>query len=351
MQALVDEKVNAPAPNVRVMAYGPGPFSACEGAAALEQVADLRRSNAVTWVDVEGVSDRPLLERIAHLMGLHALAIDDVAHVTQRAKLETYDDHVFIVLRMIEVDDMNGSEQLSLFLGPGWVITFQEGQPGDVLEPVRRAIRESRPGVCTRSADHLAYSILDAIVDSYFPVVEHLGDQLEELEEALDDDEGNKVLPRLHDIRRNLLVVRRAIWPLREVMHSLLRDESKLISVDTRVYLRDVYDHTIQLVDLVETYRELASSLVELSLTMSTQRLNEVMKVLTVISTIFIPLSFVAGVYGMNFDPDAGPLSMPLLRSPWGYPTVMSFMLLVGGGFLWRFYRRGWLSASPGRTR
>lgn len=299
-----------------------------------------------TWLDLDEAPDADRLGQFRDRMKLHPLAIADVANVPQRPKHEGYDGFDFMVLRMLNPRaDGPGAEaeQLSLFFNARWVLTFQE-QPGDCLDPVRERLRTGLGNLRARAADYLAYEIIDAVVDSYFPVVEGIGDRLEHLETAVLGPLDRRVLKQLHESRRELLVLRRAVWPLREALAQAARDGQSRFSEQTRLFLRDCYDHTVQLIDLVENFRELSAGLVELYLSSVGFRTNEVMKVLTIISTIFLPLSFIAGVYGMNFD-TASPANMPELRWSHGYEFVLVLMSLCAGGMLVYFARKGWLTS------
>jgi magnesium transporter len=247
------------------------------------------------------------------------------------------------VLRMLTAAERLEAEQLSLFLGDRFVVTFQEGKPGDSLEPVRKRLRESAGKLRTLGADYLAYALIDAVIDGYFPVLEEYGERLETLEDEILDKPGAGTIARLHGIKRDLLEVRRAVWPLREALAALDRDPGELVTAETRVFLRDCYDHVVRVMDLVETYRELCADLMDVYLSSVSNRLNEVMRVLTVFSAIFIPLTFIAGVYGMNFHTDASPWNMPELAWKWGYPFCLGLMLATAGGLLVFFARKGWL--------
>jgi len=298
----------------------------------------------VTWFDHDDAPDAPMLQKFQSMLSLHPLAIADVANVPQRPKLESYDGFDFVVLKMLSaLPDAAGieSEQVSLFVGPSWVVSFQE-RPGDCLGPVRDRLRAGSGQIRSMGADYLAYAIVDAVVDGYFPVVEGLGDRLDSLEVEILGSDARGVVRRLHAVRRDLLVVRKAIWPLREALAQMTRDVPTRFTPATKLFIRDAYDHTIQLIDLVENLRELASSLLELHLASVGFRTNEVMKVLTIISTIFLPLTFIAGVYGMNFD-TTHPWNMPELA--WRYGYVFSLALMGGSAVaMLAFFRaKGWL--------
>lgn len=303
----------------------------------LAAIEALRRTSKVVWIDVVGLGDVPLLRQIGEAFGLHRLALEDVVNVTQRAKVEDYGDHLFVVLRMVDPTNTTETEQFALFLGADFVLTFQE-RPGDCFGMVRNRLRDANGQMPKRGADYLAYALLDSVVDAYFPVLERHDGRIEALELAvLDGNATANVVPELHGVRRCLLELRRAVWPLREAMSSLARGENRHFSADVVPYLRDVADHVVQLIDLLENHREMSASLLELHLSMVNHKLNEVMKLLTVISTIFIPLTFLVGVYGMNFD------WMPETKVWWGYPTCLGVMVAIGLWMLRWFKKRGWL--------
>jgi len=297
----------------------------------------------VLWIDVQGLGDLELMRRLGERFDLHPLVLADLVHVNQRAKVEAYEKHLFIVLRMVhQEDDHLWTEQLSLILGENFVLTFQEG-PGDCFDPVRARLRRAHGRLRAAGADYLAYALLDALIDSYFPVLEHQGELLEEIERDVIEAPDAGHIARIRSFKRDLQELRRALWPLREAMAHLLHEEVALIGADTRLFLRDCADHVFQLMDMVEIDREIASSLIDLHLSSLSMRMNEVMKVLTIIATIFIPLGFIAGVYGMNFDPEASPFNMPELDWYYGYPLALALMLAVAGGLLAYFRRKGWL--------
>ena len=290
----------------------------------------------VLWIDVQGLGDLDLLRALGEIFSLHPLALEDVASIGQRPKADDYDSHIFIISRMAETGDGVTTDQTSIFLGTGFVLTFQEHY-GDCLGPVRERLRKGK-GLMRRSGpDYLAYAILDAIVDGYFPLLEVYGEKIEALEDEVVERPTRSSLEKIHAAKRDLLTLRRAVWPLRDAVNSLIREESDLIAAQTRLYLRDCYDHSVQILDMVETYRELAAGLMDIYISSLSQKLNEVMKVLTIISTIFIPLTFVVGVYGMNFN------NMPELKQPWGYPVVLAGMALLALAMVWYFLRKGWI--------
>lgn len=335
----------APRPRVRLVAYGPDALVEQEDP-DLEGIPDCLARHPVTWIDMDGLGDRDKILRVGELFGLHPLALEDVVNVHQRPKLEHYDDYQFLVARMPIPDGGRlQTEQISLFLGRNFVVTFQEGFPGDCMDPVRHRLREVHLRLRNKGADYLAYSILDALVDSYFPVLETYSDRLEYLEEEVLGKPDRHTMLQLQLVKRDLLTLRRVFWPLREALSGLLKDPSAMIQDETRLFLRDVSDHTVQLFDILETYREIAAGLVDLYLSSVSNRMNEVMKTLTVVSTIFIPLSFIAGLYGMNFDPDMSPWNMPELRWRFGYLWALGIMAGVALGLLLWMRSRGWLGS------
>lgn len=340
---------DAPKPVIHVIAFGPDGH-------VEEQITDLSAIPRflerwpVTWINVDGLGDVPTITKIGQFLGLHPLALEDAVHVNQRPKVDQYDNHLFIVARMAAASAPLETEQLSLFVGRQFVVTFQEGRPGDCFGPLRERLRHGAGPVRAGGADYLAYGLLDAVIDGYFPVLEALGERLEDLEETVLARPGPHIVGQVHAARRDLLTLRRAVWPLREALNVLLRDVSAWLSDDTRLHLRDCYDHTVRIIDFVETYRELGADLMDLYLSSISYRMGEVMKVLTIISTLFIPLTFISSIYGMNFHTDASPLNMPELAWRWGYPAVLIVMAAVCVGMLLYFRRKGWLGApaSPG---
>lgn len=331
----------APRPIVHLMAYGPGPLVE-ERIDKLERIADFRARYQVVWVNVEGLGDAATIRELGRLFGLHPLALEDVVHVHQRPKAEVYGDHVYLVARMVELHDELETEQLSLFLGARFVLTFLE-DPGDSFNPVRDRLRAGQGKVLSCDATYLAYSLLDATIDAYFPVVEQFGDRMERLEDEVIERADRGIVARIHAIKRDLRVLRRALWPLREMLNELTRAADSLVEGEVRIYLRDCQDHTTQLIDMVEMYRELGADLTDLYLSSQGHRLNEVMKVLTIISTVFMPLTLVVGVYGMNFNTQASPLNMPELNWIYGYPFALALMAAISVGMLLMFRRIGWL--------
>jgi magnesium transporter len=330
----------APRPQISLIGYDPHEIEETR----VDDPSRLRDhigKQAVIWVDVNGLGDIDTIEQVGQVFNLHPLALEDVVNTHQRPKVEEYDDGLFLVVRMPHLDQVFSTEQISVFLGPGYVVTFQERR-GDPFEPVRRRIRERRSRLL--NADYLAYALVDAIIDSYFPVLERFAEKLDQLEDSIAERPNVDLLSQIREIRHDLLALRRAIWPARDMLNSLVRDPIPQISAETRTYLRDCHDHAVRIIDIVETYRETGSSLTDLYQSTVGHRLNENMRVLTVIATIFIPLTFIAGIYGMNFSTDASPWNMPELDWYWGYPAALLLMVLAAGGMALNFWRRGWFS-------
>lgn len=311
---------------------------------SVEDVRSIRGTIPIAWINVNGLADVELIEQLGEIFGLHGLALEDVVNVHQRPKIEEYMDHVFIVTRMGILEDEFETEQVSMFVGEDFVLTFQE-RPGDCFDPVRERLRHHKGRIRQSGKDYLVYALIDAVIDAYFPILEEYGERLESLEDAVVSRPDPDLVERVHEMKRNLLGMRRAIWPHREMINNLIRDETTLVSAQTRVYLRDCYDHAFQLMDIVETYREIASGLVDVYLSSMSTRLNEIMKVLTIIATIFIPLGFVASLYGMNFDRSVSPWNMPELGWRYGYPFVVFVMGAAAGLLLFYFWRRGWIGS------
>lgn len=303
---------------------------------------------SVRWINVDGLTDLDVIKAFAEKYDLHPLAIEDVLHIPQRPKVETYPAHgevhgrIFLITRMLQFEDdgtthghLNG-EQISFFLGRKTLITFQE-TPGDIWDPIRNRIKTKGSRLRENDASFLMYSLLDAIVDHCFPILEHYSDRLEELEDAVLVKPDKTVIQQIHAVKRELLLLRRAVWPMREVVNAMMREQHECLSDNTRTYLRDVYDHTVQIIDMVETYREFAASMTETYMSSLSNKMNEVMKVLTIITTIFVPLTFLAGVYGMNFK------HFPELEMPHAYPLFWTICISVAVGMIVWFKRRNWL--------
>ncbi|PLX44980.1 MAG: magnesium and cobalt transport protein CorA [Deltaproteobacteria bacterium] len=300
---------------------------------------ELKDRHKISWLDLTGVHDVEAVKRIGDFFGLHHLVLEDVANTHQRPKEETYKDYLFIVLKMVRYDGMEeglDTEQVSLVLGADYIISFQE-RPGDVFDAVRKRLDAGRGRIRLSGADYLCYALVDIIVDHYFLALEKLSEEIEFIEDEILLDPGPETIEKLHRLRRYAVALRRAAWPLRETVQKLSREDSTLISDDTKPYLMDLYDHVVQVVDTIEIQRETLSGYVELYLSSISQRMNEVMKVLTIVATIFIPLTFVAGIYGMNFE------YMPELKWKWGYAGAWAGMFAIGLGMYLFFRRKKWL--------
>ncbi len=305
------------------------------------EITALRQPNSILWINIDGITDPTWLHTVGEVFNLHPLALEDSVHVHQRAKVEEYDEHLFIVVRMATRNGHLSTEQVSLFLGKDFVVTVQELPGGDCLDPVRQRLRSNSGRIRKSGTDYLTYNLIDAVVDSYFPVLEQFGEELDILDSRADGSSPD-ALDQLHSIRQELLQLRRAAWPHRDALNALQRHDSSLIATDTKVFLRDCYDHSVQIIDVLETQREMCADLRDLVLTMVGHRTNEIMRVLTIMSTIFIPLSFIAGVYGMNFKTETSPWNMPELGWRYGYPFSLSLMVGTAAVLLFFFYRKGW---------
>jgi len=305
----------------------------------IEETFSFKDTPTVTWVNINGLHELDIIEKIGNNFEMHPLILEDIVNTSQRPKYEDFDKYIFVVLKMLMFDDAKKeiiSEQVSLIFGSNFVISFQE-RKGDVFNPVRQRIRNDKGRIRKMGADYLAYSLLDAVVDNYFSILERLGEKIEDLEEELLTNPTPQTLKAIHNLKRDTIFLRKSVWPLREVTSGLERNESKLIKKGTHIFLRDVYDHTIQAIDTIETFRDMVSGIFDIYLSSVSNRMNEIMKVLTIFAAIFIPLTFIAGVYGMNFE------FMPELKLKWGYFTLLGFMAVVGFGMLFYFRRKKWM--------
>lgn len=319
----------------------------------VQSVADLPLSaddGKVRWVEMNGLGDVDALRQLGEKYNLHPLALEDVLNIGQRPKFESYENHLFIVAQMIynEPDQTMCAEQVSLFVSGNLLISVQEDSETDVFEPVRQRIRTGGGYIRKMNSDYLAYALIDAIVDHCFPVLEEIGEALEELEDSVLEKPNSNTVAQIHNLKRMLMQLRRFVWPERDVVSSMLHSESPLIHEETKVFLRDLYDHTVQIMDLIEAYREVAMGLFEMYLSSVSMRTNETMRVLTVISAIFIPLTFIAGVYGMNFedktqDDQPAPTNMPEIHWKYGYVSVMGTMAAIAAAQVYFFKKKKWL--------
>lgn len=326
------------APCLSVMRYSPELFEEYE-ATSVAQVRAASDQAGVTWINLVGLHHVGLIEELGTAFSIHPLVLEDILNTDHRPKCEPHDDFLFLVVKMLTYDAGQReivSEQISLILGRGYVLSFQE-KPGDLFEELRNRIRVDKGRVRRMGADYLAYRLLDTIVDHYFVILEQLGDHVETLEAALIDHPMRSLLHRIHHTKREIVLLRRSVWPLREAIGSLLREESGLMTPAVHPYLRDLYDHTIQIIDTIETFRDLITGMLDLYLSSVSNRMNEIMKVLTIMSTIFIPLTFLVGVYGMNFD------YLPELHWHWAYFLLWGVMLAIAGGMFVFFRRKRWL--------
>jgi magnesium transporter len=317
------------------------------GVTDVSELVALRQRPRHLWVDVQGVDDVRMVAALGRLFDVHPLALADAVNTPQRPKAETFGDQLLVVTQMASLDAKVGLvlEQLTIVVGKGFVLTFQDEDKGDVLDPVRARLRTLDSPVRQGGPDYLAYAIIDTVIDGYYPVLEGLGEALEKIENDVVEQPLPPVLKRIQTSKRLLLNLRRALWPHRDAVAALARGDSALMGEAVRLHLRDCYDHSVQLIDALENYRDVASSLLDAYVSSVSNRMNEIIKVLTIISTIFMPLSFVAGVYGMNFE------HMPELTSPVGYPAVLGLMGVIAGGMLLFFKRKGWLGAIWGRRQ
>ncbi len=334
---LAKDAPNEP-PVITLIEYGPDSLEERANAGCDELLPHLN-NELVTWINIDGLGDLTVLRTLGERFNLHPLALEDVLDTSQRPKVEQYDDYLFIVAQMLYLGKNNeiGAEQVSMFLGKTFLITLQEEGEFDVFEPVRARIRGGKGRIRIAGSDYLAYALIDSIIDHYYPVLESIGTEIDAIEDELIDKPLARPVGSLHEHKRTLTQIRRMVWPLRDVTNLLLHDEPGLIRPETKIYLRDCYDHSVQLMDLVESYRDVLSGLTEVHISSIGLRTNEIMRVLTVISSVFIPLTFIAGVYGMNFA------HMPELAEPWGYGACLLLMLVVAVGQILYFKKRHWL--------
>jgi len=332
---VIDKK--AATPQLRVIRYTPAEVVDLQDQ-TVEQVQAELSKEGVIWIDVQGLGDESIIRSIGELFSIHLLALEDVVNVPQRPKTESYDTHQFYISRMVRIDEQQqlDVEQVSIFFGKNFVLTFQE-RHGDVLDPVRKRIHSKKGLIRTSGPDYLAYAIIDTIIDGYYPVLEHYGEYLEKLESRVVSSATPALLERINSIKRSLLVLRRGIWPQRDAVNSMIRDDCPFVSDNVKVFLRDCYDHCIQLADVLETFRETAGALLSTYLSAIGNKQNEVMRMLTIMASIFIPLTFMAGIYGMNFE------EMPELKSHYAYPALLVVMATTAIGMLTYFKRLGWI--------
>jgi magnesium transporter len=326
--------------NVRIslIDYTPGHIQEQE-TDRIEDLLPLCKATTNTWINIDGIHDLVFMESIGPHFGIHPLTLEDIVNTGHRPKTEEFDTYVYIVLKMLQYDDNKhtvASEQVSLVLGAHFLLTFQEA-PGDVFTPVRDRLHKGKGHLRQRGCDYLAYALIDAIVDHYFYILEKLGDRLEVLEEHLTDHPEIDVIQQIHGLKREVIYLRKQVWPMREVLSRLSKGEFDLVQAQNHIFWGDVYDHIVQLMDTIESYRDVLSGMLDLYLSTISNRMNQVMKVLTIVATIFIPITFIAGVYGMNFK------HMPELEWPWGYGAIWGLMIAIAVIMVIYFKKNKWL--------
>ncbi|MFW9905815.1 MAG: magnesium/cobalt transporter CorA [Candidatus Thorarchaeota archaeon] len=306
---------------------------------SIDDFLPIKEKPTITWINIEGLHDLKILEKIKKIFNLHPLLLEDVLNTDQRPKFDDYDTYLYLVLKSLEYDELRGNviiDQISFILGENYVISFQE-QPVDIFNPIRKRIRGKKGKIRSYGADHLLYTLLDVVVDHYFLVLERLSDKIEIVEEEVVSTPEIQTLQNIHQLKTNLIFLRKAVWPLREIISRLERSGSPLISIEKERYIRDVYDHIIHIIDTIETLRDIVSAMVDIYLSSMSNRMNEVMKVLTIIATILIPMTVISGIYGMNFQ------NMPELAWPLGYPIALTLMLMIAAILVIYFWRKGWI--------
>jgi len=307
--------------------------------ADIKELESYKKKKSVTWINVSGVHDTKKIEEIGDMFNIHPLTQQDIANTTQRPKAEEYEDYVFLVFKMAYYEEKTNDiviEQISLILADKFIISFQE-RPGDIFDPLRAAIKEGKRKIRTYGTDYLMYSIADSIIDNYFSILERVGEEIEKIEERLINNLSDATLKSIYRLKRELIFLRKSVWPMRDVIVGLQRGDYKNIKKSTSLYLRDVYDHTIQVAETLETFRDMTSTMLDLYLSSISNKMNEVMKVLTIFAAIFIPLTLVSGIYGMNFS------YMPGLDSPFGFYGVVGFMTLIAIGMIVIFKHKKWM--------
>jgi magnesium transporter len=330
-----------PFPKINVLAYNASDYVE-KFDVEVSELQTIKNQWSVMWVDVVGLGSEATILALKQMFNLHKLALEDVTNLSQRPNIEQFNDTLFAVLQRFSLEPGLAKEQISLFLGKGFVLSFQENDQ-DCFGTVRKRILNNIGRIRKSKADYLFYAIMDALIDSYFPLFEELGNTLEDLETEIIQTPHESSIEKVYRIRRDLITLRRSVWPQREMLNALLREPDTFISASTQVYLRDCYGNSVQLLDFVENYRELTNSMVDIYMSMISHKMNEVMRLLTIISTIFIPITFIAGIYGMNFNSEISPWNLPELQAYYGYPIVIGIMVLISAVMLYYFYRKGWL--------
>lgn len=310
-----------------------------------EDCLEYMKKDSISWFNVGGLGNENFFLRLGKVFNLHPLTLEDIVNVPQKPKIE-YDREQLVIIANMAIPKPNEKgfwlEQVSLVVTKKYILTVQEEPDRDCFEPIRQRIRLQKGNIRNQGTDYLAYALWDAIIDGFFPVLDIYSEKIEDLEDEVITNPTNQTLAEIYQVRRELLALRRAIWSQRTALSSLIRDGSSIINNEIILYLRDCYDHAVQIVDLIETYRELSSGLTDIYLSAMSNKMNEIMKLLTVISTIFIPLTFIAGIYGMNFNPETSPWNMPELNYYWGYPLCLAVMLAIAIGLIVFFWRQGW---------
>lgn len=328
-------KMQKSEPTIEVIEYNENQFIKLKNADVSKLKKPSEKDRKI-WININGV-DPATLQNVGEIFNIHPLVIEDILNTDQRPKAQEFEDNIYVVLKMINLlEDRVEFEQLSIVFGKNYVITVQE-QEGDIYDPIRERIELSKGEIRKFESDYLAYALIDSTVDHYFKFLEEIGEDIEELEEEIVDSPKINTMKKVHTLKLELIMLRRSIWPLREAIGAMDRSENKLISKKTKIYLRDVYDHVIYIIDQIETYREIVSGMLDIYLSSLSNKINEVMKVLTIITTIFMPLTFIAGIYGMNFE------FMPELKSDLGYPAVLILMAIIGIGMFIYFRRKKWV--------
>ncbi|MEM8722461.1 MAG: magnesium/cobalt transporter CorA [Cyanobacteria bacterium P01_G01_bin.39] len=341
-------EANAPSPEIALIDYSPEQANRTANLSPEACAAHLS-TDSVSWIDVAGLGHEETLQQLGKVFNLHPLILEDIVNVPQRPKIEEYQDHLVIITQMVVPRDNNDgfwNEQVSFVLGKNYLLSVQELPERDCFKLVRQRIRENKGTIRQRKADYLAYALWDAVIDGFFPVLEAYGDRIEELEDEVVFNPSDESLSKIYAVKRELLALRRAIWSQREALNILVRDGNSLIGNDVSIYLKDCYDHTVQVIDTIESYRELASGLMDVYLSAVSNKMNEIMKLLTIVSSIFIPLTFIAGVYGMNFNSEASPWNMPELNWYWGYPFYWLISMIISVSLVYFFWRQGWFKSS-----
>ena len=333
---LISKEVPSREVKVTVISYSSDEYEELE-AKSVEECFEYVGKREVTWINVDGTHDAELLGKIGERFGFHLLSLEDVMNVGQRPKVEDFDDYIFITVRIPQKPKTISSinlDQINIFLGPNFVLTIHD--VGDALEPIRQRIKENRIRIRKMKADYLVYSLIDLVVDQYFPIMEFLGEAIESTEDELLENPSPEIVRNIREMKQELILIRSGIWPMREVINCLQREEPKLIAETTKIYLRDIYDHTIQIAELIESYRDILSEVFNVYLSATANSTNEVMKILTIFSTIFIPLTFIVGIYGMNFE------YIPELKWRPAYFVLLGVMIVIALAMLRFFRKRGW---------